>query len=256
MANTTLVDYFRSAMLILLPEKCYDEFFVNFNFLDVPCVKAAVSRALGLVIVAGSFMVKLPQIIKILKNQSAAGISFLGVLLELYAVTTGVAYSYNKGFTFSAWGEALFLLLQTAVVAMLVLHYNRSPNVAAIFVGVFSVILYILVGGLTPIDVLWSLQAISVPLIFTAKMVQAYTNYKNGSTGQLSAITCVMLLFGSSARIFTSIQETGDMVIIVTYALATVGNAILVSQFVYYHNKSKSTSKPKKSKKNANKKNQ
>lgn len=256
MANTTLVDYFRSAMLILLPDKCYDEFFVHMNFLDVPCLKAAISKALGLVIVAGSFMVKVPQIIKILKNHSAAGISFIGVLLELYAVTTGVAYSYNKGFTFSAWGEALFLLLQTAVVAILVLHYNRSPNIAAIFVGIYSVILYILVGGLTPIDILWTLQAVSIPLIFAAKMIQAYTNYKNGSTGQLSAITCVMLLFGSTARIFTSIQETGDAVFIVTYALATIGNAILVGQFVYYSKKTKGTSKPKKSKKNANKKNQ
>lgn len=87
-------------------------------------------------------------------------------------------------------------------------------------------------------------------------MVQAYTNYKNGSTGQLSVMTCVMLLFGSTARIFTSIQETGDAVIIVTYALATVGNAILVSQFVYYGSKSPaaSSAKAKKAKKNAVKK--
>lgn len=66
-------------------------------------------------------------------------------------------------------------------------------------------------------------------------MVQAYANYKNGSTGQLSAMTCFMLLFGSTARIFTSIQETGDNVIIITYSLATIGNAILVSQFIYYY---------------------
>lgn len=125
------------------------------------------------------------------------------MLFELYAVTTGVAYSYNKGFTFryninffctytvlpfvykinslyncySAWGEALFLLIQTAVVAVLVLHYNRSPNIAAIFVGIYSVILYILVGGLTPIDVLWSLQAISIPLIFAAKVNESFHNF-------------------------------------------------------------------------------
>lgn len=88
-------------------------------------------------------------------------------------------------------------------------------------------------------------------------MVQAYTNYSNGGTGQLSLVTCVMLLFGSTARIFTSIQETGDAVIIVTYALATLGNAILVGQFFYYRKstgKPQSTAKSKKAKKNAAKK--
>lgn len=86
-------------------------------------------------------------------------------------------------------------------------------------------------------------------------MVQAYTNYSNGSTGQLSVMTCVMLLFGSTARIFTSIQETGDSVIIVTYALATLGNLILVGQFIYYAYKvPQTTVKSKKAKKNAAKK--
>lgn len=66
-------------------------------------------------------------------------------------------------------------------------------------------------------------------------MIQAYANYMNGSTGQLSAMTCFMLLFGSAARIFTSIQETGDNVIIITYSLATIGNAVLVCQFIYYY---------------------
>lgn len=85
-------------------------------------------------------------------------------------------------------------------------------------------------------------------------MVQAYTNYSNGSTGQLSVMTCVMLLFGSTARIFTSIQETGDPIIIVTYALATLGNLILVSQFIYYGYKSPQTSvNVKKGKKSAKK---
>ncbi|XP_054284489.1 mannose-P-dolichol utilization defect 1 protein homolog [Macrosteles quadrilineatus] len=250
-----LYAYFKNMMLVLLPPKCYDEFFVNFNFLDVPCLKAAVSKGLGLAIVAGSLMVKLPQIIKIVQNKSAAGLSFLSVILDLYAVTTGVAYSYAKGFTFSAWGDALFLLIQTTLIAAMVLHFNYSSNLAAVFVGVFSIILYALLGGLTPLDILWSLQAVSVPIMFAGKMVQAWTNYSNGSTGQLSAMTCVMLLFGSTARIFTSIQETGDPVIIVTYALATLGNAVLVGQFIYYgYSGQQDSVKGKKAKKNAAKK--
>jgi len=67
-------------------------------------------------------------------------------------------------------------------------------------------------------------------------MIQAVTNYKNKSTGQLSAITVFMLLFGSSARIFTSIQETGDTVVIITFIVAASCNAVIAIQMLYYWN--------------------
>lgn len=81
--------------------------------------------------------------------------------------------------------------------------------------------------------------------MFLFQLMQARTNYINSGTGQLSAATCTMLLFGSLARVFTSIQETGDSIIIVTYLLATLGNAIIVAQFIYYR---KPTPAPKKKK--------
>lgn len=64
--------------------------------------------------------------------------------------------------------------------------------------------------------------------------MQAYTNYSNGSTGQLSAVTCFMLFFGSLARIFTSIQETGDATMIIMYMCSTLANGIIILQLLYY----------------------
>jgi mannose-P-dolichol utilization defect protein 1 len=68
------------------------------------------------------------------------------------------------------------------------------------------------------------------------QIMQGYTNYLNGSTGQLSAVTIFMLFFGSVARIFTSIQETGDRTIIIMYVCSTIANGIIVSQLLYYWN--------------------
>jgi mannose-P-dolichol utilization defect protein 1 len=66
----------------------------------------------------------------------------------------------------------------------------------------------------------------------------------------LSAATCALLFFGSSARVFTSIQETGDSAIIITYLLATMGNFIIVAQLIYYNYIKKTTpSKSQKKKK-------
>ncbi|CAB0028359.1 unnamed protein product [Trichogramma brassicae] len=67
-------------------------------------------------------------------------------------------------------------------------------------------------------------------------LMQAYTNYSNGSTGQLSAATGFMLFFGSLARIFTSVQETGDSTMILLYICSTAANGVIVSQLLYYWN--------------------
>lgn len=56
-----------------------------------------------------------------------------------------------------------------------------------------------------------------------------------------------MLLGGSAARIFTSIQETGDQVVIITYAAATFVNALIAFQMLWYWNsatKKKAAPKP------------
>ena len=66
--------------------------------------------------------------------------------------------------------------------------------------------------------------------------VQALTNYKNQSTGQLSATTLMMQFGGCVARVFTSVQETGDTLLILTYVAATVLNGIILCQLFYYAN--------------------
>jgi len=61
-------------------------------------------------------------------------------------------------------------------------------------------------------------------------MMQAVDNYRNGHTGQLSAITIFLVFIGSMARIFTSIQETGDPIVILNYVVSTVANGVIAAQ--------------------------
>jgi len=68
------------------------------------------------------------------------------------------------------------------------------------------------------------------------QLVQILVNYRNGSTGQLSAITITLLCGGSLARVFTSILETGDNTVVATYVVTFVVNAILAGQMIYYWN--------------------
>ena len=56
-------------------EDCFDIFFNKHDFTNVECIKLTISKCIGYAIVAFSAILKVPQILKILKNGSVEGIS-------------------------------------------------------------------------------------------------------------------------------------------------------------------------------------
>lgn len=231
-----------------MPESCYDEFFLNFNFLDVPCLKIVLSKGLGIGIILGSVLVKLPQILKLMGAKSAEGLSFKSVMLELLAITGTMAYSIANKFPFSAWGEALFLMLQTVIIGLLIQHYGGRTSRGILFLVVYFGLVVLLLSPVTPMSVVTTMQASNMPAIIIGRLIQAATNFRNGHTGQLSAISVFLLFAGSLARIFTSLQETGDTLMALTYVISSACNGTIALQVLYYWNSSSEHKKKKKKK--------
>lgn len=186
-------------------------------------------------IIAGSLLVKVPQILKIYNSKSGAGINLLSVLLDLSAITFHLAYSFANGYTFSSWGDNTFLALQTAIIGMMVLWYGGAKGQSMIFGLLYLLMVYVLCFN-TPMNILITLESFMIPILLTGKLTQAWSNYSNSSTGQLSAATAFLLLAGSLARIFTSMQETGDSMMILTFCVSSLVNAIIAGQVIYYWN--------------------
>ena len=80
------------------------------------------SSILGYSVVIPSFVVQVPQIVKIWKAGSAEGIRLSSVIFDLFAFTFGGAFNWKKGYPFSAWGELVPAIIQTAIVATLVVR--------------------------------------------------------------------------------------------------------------------------------------
>lgn len=188
-------------------------------------------------IIAGSVLVKVPQVLKILNSKSGEGINIVGVVLDLLAISFHLSYNFMHGYPFSAWGDSTFLAIQTVTIAVLVLFFNGRKAQSGLFLVGYVVLMYILNSGLTPMSVLFTIQSCNIPILLVGKLSQAYTNYQAGSTGQLSAATVIMMFAGSVARIFTSIQETGDFMIILTFIASTFANSVILGQLIYYWNK-------------------
>ncbi|XP_033638014.1 mannose-P-dolichol utilization defect 1 protein-like [Asterias rubens] len=233
-ANSTHEGTFPWLVMLLLPEECYVEFFEKFNFLDGPCLKIALSKGLGVGIIVGSVMVKLPQIIKILMSKSGAGINVPAVTVELMAISFTWAYAVANSFPFSAWGEALFLAVQTSCIAALCFYFKEQMLQTILYVVGYISIMWALLSGLVPLHILAMLQGTNIASTILSKLMQATTNFNNGHTGQLSAVTVFLLFLGSIARIFTTIQETGDTMMTLSYVAATAGNGLVAAQVLWY----------------------
>lgn len=207
-------------------------------FCLVDCLKIVISKGLGIGIILGSVLVKLPQILKLIGARSAEGLSFNSVLLELFAITGTMAYSIANSFPFSSWGEALFLMIQTVTIGFLIQHYGGNTIKGLGFLAVYFGLLGVLLSPVTPVSVVTTMQASNMPAIIFGRLIQAGTNYRNGHTGQLSAISVFLLFAGSLARIFTTVQETGDSLMAVTYIISSFCNGVITAQVLYYWNSS------------------
>lgn len=224
-------------------------YLIFFCFVPVPCLKIVLSKGLGIGIILGSVLVKLPQILKLMGAKSAEGLSFKSVILELLAITGTMAYSIANKFPFSAWGEALFLMLQTVTIGLLIQHYGGRTGRGLLFLVVYFGLLVLLLSPITPMSVVTTMQASNMPAIIIGRLIQAATNFRNGHTGQLSAVSVFLLFAGSLARIFTSLQETGDALMALTYVISSACNGIIALQVLYYWNSSSERKKKKKKKK-------
>lgn len=211
----------------------------NLDIFDPACLKLAISKALGIGIVVAGSIVKLPQLLKLLNAQSGSGLNLWGYLLETLAYTITLAYNVRLKFPFSTYGETLFIAVQNVLILLLILHYSGKDVYAAGALGAlvaFTLPMFSANG--ISYRHLQVLQGLSIPLSLASKVPQIVTNFQNGSTGQLSAFTVFNYLAGSAARVFTTMAEVNDPVILRGYVASVVLNAVLAAQVILYWNKS------------------
>ncbi|VDD80716.1 unnamed protein product [Mesocestoides corti] len=189
---------------------------------------------MGYGIVLGSALVKLPQIVKILKTGSAKGLSIPAGLLELACYAATSSYSFYHKFPFSTYGDATFLAAQTTVISFLTISWEISYLCGMIFLSFCACFAAYAMSPAINLSFLILMQMANTPVILFSRGLQIFANFRNGSTGQLSAISVWLMTVGSLARIFTSVQETGDMLVVLNFVASSLVNLVLSFQIVYY----------------------
>ncbi|KAL5616044.1 hypothetical protein FOBRF1_004792 [Fusarium oxysporum] len=221
----------------IIGETCYKSLLLDVNIEDADCIKFAVSKALGIGIIAASSIVKVPQILKLLNSKSAEGVSFLSYLLETASYIISLAYNFRNGFPFSTYGETALIVGQNVIISVLVLNYSGRASLAAVFVAALAgTVATLFAENVVDAQTLSYLQAGAGVLSVASKLPQILTIFQQGGTGQLSAFAVFNYLAGSLSRIFTTLQEVDDQLILYGFVSGFVLNAILALQMIFYWN--------------------
>ena len=97
----------------LLGAQCYTVLLVDSDVWHGGCVRLAVSKGLGVGIIVFGSIIKVPQIMNIVRARSAQGISLAMYVLEVLAYTISLAYAVRGRLPFSTYGENASLTLQS-----------------------------------------------------------------------------------------------------------------------------------------------
>ena len=237
--TTNLPAPLNTALTTLLGAHCHSTLIHSLSITaDPTCLPLAISKFLGLAIICASAIVKIPQILKLVSSRSASGLSFVSYAMETAAFLITLAYNIRKGFPFSTYGETALILLQDIAISVLILQYSNRGAQAGAFVAAVAAAVYALIVSDTLVSepLMQQLQVGAGVLSVASKLPQIWTIYTSGGTGQLSAFAVFNYLAGSLSRIFTTLQEVDDKLILYGFIAGFVLNAVLAGQVVYYWN--------------------
>jgi len=195
------------------------------------------TRFIGYCMTIGAVFVKLPQILKIVRNKSVKGLSIASFELEVVICLIHSAYCYLTGMPFSSYGESVAALMQSVILVLCIYYYSnvskmRRTLVLASFVAAGA---YILSGGVNMALVTSAFLGNQVIFVIGRGM-QIVKTLMEKDARQLSLGSFGTVLFGKTIRIFTSLKEGASAPLMLSNFLGFAMNGIVVLQILYYNN--------------------
>lgn len=209
---------------------------------EAGCLQYMASKALGYAIIFFSFILKVPQIRNMIKLKTDKGLSYVSTYSEILTFLFSALYSYHNGNPFSTYGENVIVLIQTLIV--LFLSWSYSEVKGSYFLRFLFLVSLISFATMAVLDIVippraWmAIGSSTIFLVSISRFSQITYSFRTKYTGSLSAFTFLLNIGGGLARVFTTITETKDPLLIMTYSYSIFLNSIVLIQiFMYGSNK-------------------
>ncbi|KAF4089859.1 hypothetical protein AMELA_G00043150 [Ameiurus melas] len=176
-------------------------------------------------------VLKLPQIVVLMRAKTTTGVSLNSLLLELTGFIVFVSYQMYYDYPPPTYLEYPILIAQDVILLILILHYNRNMKHSLIYAAVF-------VGGWKLLTVeKWIIDmAMSVCTLISAgsKLLQLQCLWRSKDSAQVSTLTWALASYTCMARIFTTAVTTGDAQVLIRFVAMTVLNMWVTATVIYY----------------------
>ena len=193
------------------------------------------AQIVGWVVIAGSCVRSVPQILRITKSKSVEGISLLSFSSELAAFLITIAYNVHFAYPLSTWGETLTNAVQHAILVGLIFFYNEEVPLAVkalIVLGLTAGAAFLFSPLCADATLRWLQSLVIVILAVLGRIPQVVLNYRRGNSGELSFGSTLLSVIGNACRVYTTLALVKDPIIMATAVSQLFLNGILLFQIV------------------------
>ena len=197
-------------------------------------------QLLSLGIVCGSVILKAPQIVKIVRANSAEGVSLSMHVLESLAYAIGTSWGIHRELEFWDYGETVFISAQLVVLTLLIAYHQKRAMRGSVMIAAILAFGWCLSIGMIPKEVHEKLMSFQIIISLIARLPQIYMNYKRKSTGQLAFVSFFLALGGAIARVLTVSLNVpwlkGKAILLLQQSVTILLNGLILMQIFMYRN--------------------
>ncbi|XP_071649641.1 solute carrier family 66 member 3 [Temnothorax longispinosus] len=190
---------------------------------------------LSLITIGMCFVLKIPQILKLISVKSADEMSTLGLFLELTSYTVMTSYNYTNGYSLLSYLEYPIILAQEYILIFFVLKYLNRINMWS-FLGaiVYFTLSSCLLLGIVPKIVLTLLVPMCTPISASSKVVQLLAILRAKNAESVSPLTWFISAFTNLTRVFTIWMDSADILLLGNFIISVLLSSSIMFSALYY----------------------
>lgn len=190
---------------------------------------------LSVFIIAMCFILKVPQIFKLISVKSAKQISILGLSLELTSYTIVASYNYVNRYSLLSYFEYPVILIQDYILMYLILIYSRKMNVwSLLFTIVYITMSICFLSEIIPKIVLTFLTPMCTPISASSKIMQLVAIIRAKNADSISPLTWFISALSNLIRVFTIWVDSVDILLLGNFIISVLLSSSIMFSSLYY----------------------
>ncbi|XP_015176912.1 PREDICTED: PQ-loop repeat-containing protein 3 [Polistes dominula] len=190
---------------------------------------------LSVFIIAMCFILKVPQIFKLISVKSAKQISILGLSLELTSYTIVASYNYVNRYSLLSYFEYPVILIQDYILMYLILTYSRKMNIWSLFFTIVYITMSIcFLSEIIPKIVLTFLTPMCTPISASSKIMQLVAIIRAKNADSISPLTWFISALSNLIRVFTIWMDSVDILLLGNFIISVLLSSSIMFSSLYY----------------------